>query len=63
MKIKPIFVRTIALLLSLSMLLSVSVTIAASDLNDFFNQFEEINETGYFNNDSVDLYYIPVQEP
>lgn len=45
------------------MLLSVSVTIAASDLNDFFNQFEEINETGYFKNDSVDLYYNPVQEP
>ena len=63
MKIKPIFTRTIALLLSLSMLLSVSVTIAASDLNDFFNQFEEINETGYFKNDSVDLYYNPVQEP
>ena len=63
MKIKPIFARTIALLLSLSMLLSVSVTIAASDLNDFFNQFKEINETGYFKNDSVDLYYNPVQEP
>lgn len=63
MKIKPFFTRTIALLLSISMLFSVGVTISASDLNDFFNQFEEINEIGYFKNDSVDLYYNPVQEP
>lgn len=45
------------------MMLSAGFTISALDLNDFFNQFEEINETGYFKNDSVDLYYNPVQEP
>ena len=61
MKIKSIFLRTVAIVVCIATMFSMGVTISASDLNDFFERFEEINETGYFRNDSVDLYYNPVQ--
>lgn len=53
-----------SIVLCFSILLSLCTPISAVvSEEDFLNQFEEIDQIGYFKNDSVELYYNPVQEP